>query len=429
MAVNGTVVHSRERLAWTTLLISFACFVALATAVPLSVSAYIQNATRPLNMSVQVSQGIVSIDYESGARHAVLAEEPMQPVETGARIFTNAMATALLSVYPPASEQLLARLQLYGSSDVYLEQATAPRFGQAGAAQEMRLSVRHGRLRVVTLEGTQKPFVLVLTTPHSTVTIRQPGQYSLDVSNEETQVTVQAGEAAVTAAGKTLPLLADQRSVTQPGSPPVGPLGPERNLIQNGDFDERWQNWTLYAWTVERPDLPVGKLDILSVEGEPVLHVIREGVGHADVVVRQVINQDVTDFETLLLELDFRIVNQTLGVCGNVGSECPLTIRLEYDDVNGSSQVWQQGFYAVGESGAEGTPDQCVTCTSPRFDHYKVLLGQFSFFQADLIASLQQQGALPPSRIKSISLVAAGHSFEVEVLGVALIARELAGED
>jgi hypothetical protein len=429
MAVNGTIVHSRERLAWTTLLIGFACFVALATAVPLSVNAYLQNATRPLNTAVQVSQGIVSIDYESGARNAVLPEEPLQPVEAGARIFTNAMAVGVLSVYPPGDERLLARLQLYGNSDVHLEQATAPRFGPSDAAQELRLVARHGRLRIVTLESGTRPFVLVITTPHGVITIRQPGQYSLLVNANETQVTVQAGSARVTAVRQSLDLRADERAEIYTDSAPVGPLGLERNLIQNGDFNDRWRDWTLYAWTVERPDLPVGKSEIVSVEGEPALHIVRDGVGHADVAIRQLINQDVTDFQTLLLELDIRILHQSLDVCGNVGSECPLTILIEYEDVNGSSQVWQQGFYAVGESGGESTPDQCVTCSSPRFEHFKVAPGQFAFYQADLITALQQKGALPPGLIKSVSLIGAGHSFQVEVLEVALIAKELGGEN
>ena len=174
----------------------------------------------------------------------------------------------------------------------------------------------------------------------------------------------------------------------------------------------------------ELTDQPAGYIQILNISGEAGLHIVRTGEGHADVGIRQIINQDVTDFNSLLLEVDLRILGQTLAVCGNVGSECPIIIRLEYDDINGNAQVWQRGFYANGDINPDSTPDVCLTCPPPRLEHVKITPGQFSFYQSDLIEDLQLYGFLPPRRIKNISIIASGHSFEIELLDIALIVGE-----
>ena len=48
-------------------------------------------------------------------------------------------------------------------------------------------------------------------------------------------------------------------------------------------------------------------------------------------------------------------------------------------------------------------------------------LGQFFFYDVDLIQELASQGFLPPRYIESITLVGSGHSFTTEVSDVALV--------
>ncbi|HEX6387355.1 MAG TPA: hypothetical protein VF177_22025 [Anaerolineae bacterium] len=428
ITINGSN-QDRQRLAWAFLLGSFVVCLLITITVPLSVSAYLQNSTQFLNITVRSGQGTVNVNDAPNEWRAVMAGEE-RSLESPSSILTSGSAIASLFVYSPGSqqlteEQLLARLQVYGNTSVDLVAASAPRFSVSSAEQILELKLESGRLQLTLPERRGRPFVTTIFTPQGQVVIRDPGQYHLEANIEETQVVVQEGKAAVTAAGETLGLLPDQRAELYPGVAPAGPLDPERNLVENGDFDDRFARWQIYKWDLELADQPEGKLEIVSVAGDPALRAIREGVGHADVELHQLINQDVTDFNSLLLEVDFRIVGQTLNVCGVAGSECPLIVRIEYDDLNGNRQIWWQGFYAVGEIDAEETPDSCTTCPSPRFVHYKVTPGQFSFFRTDLIESLSRQGFLPPSRINRIILVASGHSFEVEVLNVALIAETI----
>ncbi len=398
----------------------FVCAV-ITIAVPLGVNAYLQNATEFLSVIVQANQGTVSIDDGSDVPQAVRVGEPGGGAEPGATILTDATAVALMSIFMPNSEQLLARLYVYSNTSVVLEQSNTPRFSISDAKPTVQFDLAGGRMRLTVPEFEERPLQITITTPQGTIAIQEPGQYDLIADNEETQVTVQAGKAHVVAVGHYVDLNASQRSVIPTGEMPSVPLGIERNLIQNGDFGDGWNHWRQYAWDIERSDQPAGHINVESVNGEPTLYIIREGEGHAGVEVRQTINQDVTDAETLLFEVDFRIIGQTLAVCGSVGSECPLMVRIDYDDVNGNSQVWLRGFYTQGEGGAPGTPDVCETCPPPRLVHYKAVPDQVLSFETDLIEELKQQAFLPPRHIKSISLLASGHSFELEILRVAIL--------
>lgn len=419
---------SRQRLAWTVLLSSFTACVILTVAVPFSVNAYLQNATQFLNVTVQANQGTVGIDDVSDVRQAVLVGQPGQTIEPGASILTDATATALVSIFPPDSELLLSRLQVYGNTTVTLEQADSPRFTLSDGGQKLHLDLETGRIRLIVPEFEERPLLILITTPHGKVTIETAGQYSITATNAETQVAVQDGRAHVVAQGHFVDLDPGERSVIATGSIPSIPLGAERNLIQNSDFSEGWDRWRQYVWDVELANQPAGQVDVTEINGVPTLYVHREGSGHAGVEVRQTINQPVTDSETLILEVDFRIVSQSLDVCGSVGSECPLMIRIDYEDTNGNNQVWLQGFYAKGAGGLEGTPDLCETCPSPRFVHQRVVPDQIVSYRFNLKDDLQLQAFLPPRRINSISLLVSGHSFEVEVLRVDMLVEEIARE-
>jgi len=53
-----------------------------------------------------------------------------------------------------------------------------------------------------------------------------------------------------------------------------------------------------------------------------------------------------------------------------------------------------------------------------------VTLDQVYFYDVNLLDELARQGAPPMNIIESVDLVASGHSFEVEILDVALLADE-----
>lgn len=416
--------RDRQRLAWAILLSSFFVCLAITVAVPLTANAYVQKATEFLNVTVQANKGTVGIDDTTDVSRAVRAGEPGQQIVPGASVRTDSIASALILMFPPDEDRLMARLQLYGNTLLAVEQAETPRFKASDAAQTIELSLEGGRLHLSLPEFGERPLQTTIITPQGAVTLSEPGQYSIIVNNEETQVAVQDGSAQVAAANRLIELTADQRSVIPTGEAPSRPLATERNLIQNGDFNDGWNQWRQHVWDVERSDQPAGHIDVETINGVPTLYIRREGVGHADVRVLQIINQDVTDFASLELQLTFRIVGQTLGVCGIQGSECPLFLRVDYNDQTGVNRIWQHGFYSVGDVVEGETPDTCVSCALVQSAHDPVTMGQVQFYEVDLSDELARQGVPPINFIKSLELVASGHSFEVEVVEVAVMAEE-----
>lgn len=415
---------NRELLGWAFLLTGFAIFVAVAVAVPLSIRSYLRNSTQPLATVVQANQGTVRIDDSAGDVRAVLAGEAGQSVEAGAEILTDASATALIFVRPPESDKLLARFQVYGSTNLNMVRLDMPRFEMSSSGQQVVLELRGGRISVTVPENEGRDFVTTVLVPGAEITLDLPGQYSFEVTNSSSQIAVQSGEASVVAGLNALLLTVDQRAVIPVGGGLIGPIDAERNLIANGDFDSGFANWDLFRWNVELADQPEGKMNVSTLSGESTLEISRQGDGHADVRLRQPINQDVTDFEQLQLYLTFRVAAQDLAVCGIQGSECPLMIRVNYVDQSGASRTWQHGFYGLGQVVPGTTPDACISCDVVQNSHQFVKLGQAYFYEVDLRADLARQGYLPPRMIESVSIISSGHGFEVEVMDVSLMAKE-----
>ncbi len=413
----------RQRLAWTILIGSFFICVVISIAIPVTINAVFQNTTQDLLTAIQANQGTVGIDDESGLRRAIIAGDTAEIVDPNTSILTDSTATAIILMSTPIDEKLLARVNIGSNTTLRMNVATVPRFSWSDKEQVVDLGLESGRVRVTMLESEERPTAMKLTTPQGAVIIREPGQYSVVVTNEATQVAVQEGALGVTADDSTLILSSGERAEIPTGAAPQGPLNPERSLIKNGDFSQGFDQWSEYTWKIELTDQPDGNTEIRDIDGEPTLHFDRVGVGHADARVSQSINENVVDYEFLRLLATLRVIEQSLGVCGIQGSECPLFIRIDYVDENGANQIWQHGFYASGTVDDNTTPGACISCAVIQGNHEKIPLNQDYFFEVDLREELARQGAVPPRTIESISLIASGHTFATEIVDVALMAK------
>ena len=195
---NGT----RERVAWGVLLSSFAVWLALLIIVPILGLRYIELARRPIVLAVQAEEGTVGLADALGRRPAVLAGEPPHLVEGQASILTNTPDTASVQVFSPDETELLARMVLYGATNVEITQAESPRFRWSDAANQVVLALNAGRVRVAIPPREGRPVELRIQTPQGgEVLLEAPGQYAVDVSNLETWVGAQDGTAVALSAG------------------------------------------------------------------------------------------------------------------------------------------------------------------------------------------------------------------------------------
>ncbi len=418
----------RQRLAWVVILGSFSICMIITIAIPFLINATVQNATEQLGIYIQSNQGTVAIDEEGEGRQAIIAGESGGNAEPDQTIRTGNTATGLMTISTPDSEKMLARFQIYSNSDLFIEEASTPFFDLSSQENTVRLRLEAGRIRITLTENEERPTQIQILTPQGIVNINEPGEHAIIVTNEDTQVSVQNGTAEMVALdgdNESLLLATNERGIIPTGQAPQGPLETSRNLVKNGNFDDGMNDWTEFPWTVEIPTEPEGQIRVLDAGGESRINITRQGAGHADVLMRQNIGQDVSELTALRLNVTFRILQQSLDVCGVVGSECPVFIRINYiEDESGRSNTWQQGFYSKGTSVPGQTPDICERCAMVQNTHEQVPALQDAFFDIDLNEELLRQGRLPPKIIESIVLVFSGHEFEVEVVDVALIAEE-----
>ncbi|MBE9508889.1 MAG: hypothetical protein IMY86_12685, partial [Chloroflexi bacterium] len=127
---------------------------------------------------------------------------------------------------------------------------------------------------------------------------------------------------------------------------------------------------------------------------------------------------------SLRLHLAVHIVEHSIPVCGEKGSECPVMVRVVYEDANGAEQEWLQGFYSQPNTGASENPLVCVTC-STKNPHIQVREDTwYPYLSPNLIPQLSSQDGEPPTMIKSITIYASGHAFHSMITELELIGYE-----
>ena len=423
MTAENDDFAGRRRTAWMIVLLAFAVFLVIAISVPLLVSSWLRRSTRPLTTIAVANQGTLALVRPEGETSAILETEGGEFLGNGDNLITREADNGALIISHPDTQALMLRGQIYANTDLMLDVATTSRFGVGSLPDEIVLVMKDGRLRL-TIPAEQAPIVYRIILPHGSAEFAGPGQYSIQVMDDEAQISIFDGYATLTGAtGEELEMTSGQRGILTAEADPAGPFATSRNLIHNGNFNQGLDFWNSQEWFVELADQPTGETKIETFTGDASLRFIRPGAGHADTSVRQILNQDVTDYELLEVVLSMQIHGQTLWVCGQVGSECPLTVRLEYIDEQGIERTWEQGFYADGEI-SESAPDKCSTCTPPNNRHIRVQPGRVIIQEIDILQSLALQGFSPPTELKGISISAAGHAFDAEVFDIALNARE-----
>jgi len=401
------MIQNRERLAWIILLISFTLCVSIAVGVPLGIRQFLLTATRAQPTLLQPQHGTPG--FQRGGRGDFIAlQAPTWDVPAGSILRTDSAAQALLTFYAPASEsEVVATVQVYGDTRLRVASARSPRFGLSSLPHRIHLEVESGRVRIAVSPAGGRETTAQLRTPHLTARLTE-GSYEMRVYASLTEFIVRQGHAEVTSVGGHSVTLTDsQRTIAQVGEIPLEVLPAARNLLVNGDFRQPlemgWESYFVEAGTVQTT----------TVEGRPAARFFREGVGHAEVGIRQTLNYDVRDFTSLVLHLSVMVRSQSIAACGMAGSECPIIVRIDYQDVYGGDRVWYHGFYSTAAppkpadwylyEWSEAVPPQTwITYDSENLMTHNP----------------------PPALIKSVTIYASGHAFEALVTEVELLAQE-----
>lgn len=418
-----------ERLAWAVLVTAFSVFCLLLVAIPTSAYYLLINAERRLSVTAELTGGTVLLSRnQSGLPEALISEARDLPQNT--LIDTDNASQTVVTLSPPGNgdSDLLATLQLFANTRLTLRQHNTPQFAFSPHPNRIDLDMQRGRVRVELFESSvaPRPTTVTLQTPHALITLTQPGSYSVEVTADQTQVFVRTGEVTVAAAGDNLLLTANQRSTILTGQPPGDAETGVRNLILNGDFSRSLSvGWSIFK-NRATPEATEGEIAVLEFQGRRAIHFARFDDNWAELGLRQDINRDIRDLQSLRLQLAVWLVEQSLYNCGSLGSECPVMARIEFTDSTGVRRELLQGFYyrLAPSNTSPGIPTRCVTCPPPTGDHLRIQRGVWFIFESpDLLQAIRSAG-FQPVTLNTVTIYASGHRFESYVAEIALLAQD-----
>ncbi|MBZ0277859.1 MAG: hypothetical protein K8I60_17055, partial [Anaerolineae bacterium] len=339
-----------QRLAWGVLLLSFAIFGLMCVTAGLGLNYFLFQSVVPLEAVVRVGRGSSGVNgqFVSTAKDLTYNDELVTAAQSQAVIFFRD---------PNRGNRLVATVTLKGNTELAYRRALRPRFEWSANSYTIELEEYVGDLIVFIAPDLQRDVLLSIRSREGSRSyFNSPGRYLVNASSEEMHVVNLNGDVVLIASdGQTtrhLPAgsqgaildtsqqidlsegyinLLDNQDANAGGSP-----GPAATNVLNEDLLLSW------ACTNSQDELPRGDYVSELEDGRPVLRLLRAGNatknGETRCVARSINDsngQNVSSYDYLALQLTFKINYQSLNICGQAGSECPLTVRIDYLDTEG----------------------------------------------------------------------------------------------
>ncbi len=402
-----------ERAAWTVLLASFAVFCLLVSGIPLGIRAYLRNARTQEDATMQVIEGTVLVQQRNGSNPiGVTSSSQGWALSRGDQVITDSASWATLDLFDRSN------VILYSNTQAELVSSSAPRFRASKEANETVLSLTGGLMRVgVALPAGRTTDVRVLT-PHAEIGFGE-GSYRIEVDNEGTQLTVVRGEALVGQAGAQVNIPQGTRTRIDLSGAPSELVPAERNLIVNGDFQQPLSSgWTTSTVVYDR-SIASPKVEVVDRGGRNAVHLVRrepDDGNHTEVAIRQPLDLDVRDFTRLVLSFDVLLSFQSLSGGGQLSSEYPIQVLINYKDRYGNDNFWTHGFYYQNQTGY-------VIASDPWGQPFGEQIPPGVWYPYESANLLELLGESGPAHLTRITIYASGWNYEGYVSEIRLIAE------
>ncbi len=343
-----------ERVAWVVLSAAFVFFCLLITGIPLAVRSHVLNAMEDMDAQLQVIEGTVLVRKANGGQPSgVMASDGPFDLAPEDEVITDDTSWATLDLFDRS------HVTLYSNSRAQLTHTRATRFRLSKRPNQITLNLTGGLMRVgVALPGERSTSFQVLT-PHTSIEL-QEGSYRIEVANEETLVTVVRGEAGIGQGAGRLVIPQGERVSVDLGGQPGEPLPAARNLITNGSFQQPLSTGWLTNTVVLASSVGPPSIEITESGGRTAVRLVRreqDDGNHTEASIKQKLSQDVRDYVRLEVSLDIRLDFQSLSGGGQLSSEFPVIVRLDYKDRWGDDKFWTHGFFYQNRSGYPIAPD------------------------------------------------------------------------
>jgi hypothetical protein len=388
--------------------VAFAIACVLIVGIPLGLRSYLLDTMEDRETLIQVIEGTVLVQKANGGDPSGVTESAV--LSPGDEVITDDRSWATLDLFERS------HVTLYRDAKVMLDQAQSPRFSVSARPNEITLNVTGGTVRVGVALPLERNTEFRVTTPHTLVLLDE-GSYRIEVANEGTQVTVVRGRARVSQEGSKLVILQGSRTWVDLAGEATSPLPATQNLVENGSFQEPLQSsWltdtVVLDVSVASPTVEVvesgGRRSVSLVQREP------DDGTHTEVAIRQELDQDVRDFVRLEVSLDVRLDFQSLSGGGQLSSEFPVIVRLDYKDRWGNDKFWTHGFYYQNRDGYPIASDPWGKPSGEQIPRGV----WYPYESGNLLELLGESG---PAYLTGITVYASGWNYESLVSEVQLV--------
>ena len=402
-----------ERAAWTVLLASFAVFCLLVSGVPLGIRAYLRNARTQEDATMRVIEGTVLVQQRNGPNPiGVTSSSQGWALSRGDQVITDSASWATLDLFDRSN------VILYSNTQAELVSSSTPRFRAGQESNETVLSLTGGLMRVgVALPAGRATVVRVLT-PHAEIAFGE-GSYRIEVDNEGSQLTVVRGEAQVGHAGAQVNIPQGTRTRIDLSGAPSELEPAERNLIVNGDFQQPLPSGWITSTVVYDRAIAPPKIEVVDRGGRNAAHLVRrepDDGNHTEVAIEQRLDLDVRDFTRLVLSCDVLLSFQSLSGGGQLSSEYPIQVRIDYKDRYGNDNFWTHGFFYQNQAGY-------VIASDPWGQPFGEQVPPGVWYPYESANLLELLGDSGPAHLTGIKVYASGWNYEGYVSEIRLIAE------
>jgi hypothetical protein len=418
-----------QRMAWGVLLFSFAVFCSICLITGLGVNYFLFQSSVLMETDVQVGRGSISVNGGAFYAGSTLSSGDKLRIESQSQ-------STIFFRDSQKNEQLIAAVTIRGNTNLTVWRAVRPRFNWGTGNYTIELQDVSGDLDIFVPQNLERDFRLTVQTSQGALAdFGSSGQYFISASDAQIRVVNRQGQASLIPAnanrGNAIPVDSQATILAENTSEVL--LSPALvNLIQNSTFQDVFTAQatgdtslpslaTSWGCTNSTTNLPRGSYLAEVQDGRYLLHLLRgenaETNGETRCGAFPSGGYDVTKFSTLVLRAGFKIQDQSLDVCGQAGSECPLMLRLDYIDVGGVKHSWYHGFYAKLNPQLNN-PLSCDSCTS---EHERVNSQTWYTYDSGNWFTLFAP-EMRPATILNVQFYASGHQYDVYVGEVALLA-------
>jgi len=426
---DDIMIHAHtQRLAWGIMLASFLLFCSLVIGSILAAYLFLFESRVAIETWIEVGRGTALLTDDDVEGQGLRLRENI--TNRSLLISTDSQSQTSLLFYLPDESQrrLLAVATLKHSGEVALTQAQMPRFWWSRGQYEIQWGSFRGEMSVLILKDNGRSMTMWIDAARGgTVQINNPGYYVISGNDSRLMVTTHEGESVIYGMDKPLNrlVLPGQSGALLYGIAEPVVASARQNLLVNGSFalnvdqqaDSTSSSYPPGRWGClnVQDALPRGIFRMDYWDGRSALRLLRKdnASNHGETGCRQPIEEalgDVSAYNFMELEATFLVSYQSLSACGIQGSECPLMIKLVYEDINGVQRDWFQGFYTMRNEELD-YPLRCVSCSQ---DHQQINEKVWYTFETGNLFN-----AIPPEQrpahLKQVEFYASGHQYDVFV--------------